>query len=516
MNTAIIYCRVSTDDQVHGYSLANQKRECRRWCTDHGVRVLRVFVDEGASAKTADRPELLRALAYVNRHDVDLMVVYKVDRLARRSADHHTIRASLTGRACRLVSVTEPIEDTPTGRLMESMLAGFAEFDNAVRAERARQGMASAAEAGAWIWRPPTGYRSCRRDGRPSLEPDPVMAPLVRSVFARYAAGATQKEVIRRARAEGLASHRGKPLGYAAIRHMLENPVYIGILSSTLVDRPTVGTWPPIVEARTWELVQARLQQSKRANRPRLDDAAWPLKGYVVCGHCGTDLRASRSKGRSRHYAYYHCTECTGQRIRADRMHELYLERLAGMTIDPGRADEVRRIVVARYRARQGHLAASAKATRNRVDKIKRDRERLLDLLVAGTLDQDTYARRDESLKNDLAEATLQREAADASETDLRAGLDMILRLLLEPKLIWRKGNHRTRLALQGWVMADKWTWTRDDGFGTAPTTSHLNTLRLISTPELKMVGEGEAGWNRVDEVLPWLAGVGRQLRRAS
>jgi DNA invertase Pin-like site-specific DNA recombinase len=516
MQTAIIYCRVSTEDQVHGYSLANQQRDCRRWCTEHDAEVVRVFIDEGASAKTADRPELLKALAYVNRHDVDLMVVYKIDRLARRSADHHTIRASLTGRACRLVSVTEPIEDTPTGRLMESMLAGFAEFDNAVRAERARQGMASAAEAGAWIWRPPVGYRRCRRDGRPSLEPDPVMAPLVVAAFRRYAAGATQKSVIERARAEGLRSSRGKSLGYAAIRHMLENPVYVGILSSTLVDRPTVGTWPGIVDQATWDLVQARLRNSARKNSPRLDDADWPLKGWVTCGHCGTDLRASRSKGRSRHYAYYHCTECKGQRIRADRLHELYLERLAGLTVDPRRAEEVRRVVVQRYRDRQSHIEARAKATRRRVDKIRRDRDRLLDLLVAGTVDEATYNRRDATLRDELAEASLHRDEATAEETDLRAGLDLVLRLLLEPKLIWRKGSHRTRLALQGWVMANKWSWTRDQNFGTAPITSHLNTLRLISTPELKMVEATEAGWNRVDGVLSWLALVGREHRRAS
>jgi len=143
---AVIYCRVSTKEQVDNLSLPTQERESRRYCERAGYGVARVFVERGESAKTADRPQLLAMLEWCrkNKDTVDVVVVYAVSRLARRQYDHHTIRMMLSRYGISLRSVTEPIDDSPTGKAMEGMLSVFSQLDNDMRSERHAFGVLTA------------------------------------------------------------------------------------------------------------------------------------------------------------------------------------------------------------------------------------------------------------------------------------------------------------------------------------------------------------------------------------
>ena len=157
---AAIYCRVSTAEQVNNLSLATQERACREFCEREGIQIAHVFVEEGESAKTAQRTKLQEMLAICerDRKRLDLVVVYKIDRLARNNTDHHAVRAILKRLDIGLRSVTEPINDSSTGRLMEGILASFAEFENSVRAERTEAGMKRALGEGRWTFQAPVGY----------------------------------------------------------------------------------------------------------------------------------------------------------------------------------------------------------------------------------------------------------------------------------------------------------------------------------------------------------------------
>ena len=157
---AVIYCRVSTAEQVENNSLPNQERACVEYCQKQGFEVAKVFVDEGESAKTKDRPALLSMIEYCQKSKgkIQAAVIYKIDRFARNQQDFHALRALLSGHGVRLHSATESIQDDPTGKLMEGMLAAFAQFDNDVRAERTIVGMRASLQAGKWTYAAPLGY----------------------------------------------------------------------------------------------------------------------------------------------------------------------------------------------------------------------------------------------------------------------------------------------------------------------------------------------------------------------
>lgn len=224
MSKAVIYARVSTKEQVDNLSLETQERACREYCERNRYDVAGVFVDKGESAKTADRPQFQRAVAFCREGRVDFFVVYALSRFSRKTHDHAIIGARLKAYGTTLRSVTEPIDDTATGRLMETMLAGFAQFDNDVKSDRTVAGMKAALSKGRWPWQPPLGYLT-------GMVLDPERAPLIRRAFEMTASGQYRREELRLRLGElGLTGRHGGPIAAQTFAMLLRNPLFAGIL----------------------------------------------------------------------------------------------------------------------------------------------------------------------------------------------------------------------------------------------------------------------------------------------
>jgi DNA invertase Pin-like site-specific DNA recombinase len=212
---AVIYIRVSTKEQTENLSLSTQLKACDEYCQRQGFEVLARFREEGESAKSADRTELQKMLHYCRLHKgrVQFVVVFNLTRFAREKYDHFVLRAHLKSLGISLRSATEPIDDTSTGKLMEGVLAAFAQFDNDVRSERTRGGMRAALELGRWTFLAPLGYLNAPRAMGNSLIPDPERASLVRRAFQDFATGRFTKHEVRKAVNDlGLKTRRGQPV----------------------------------------------------------------------------------------------------------------------------------------------------------------------------------------------------------------------------------------------------------------------------------------------------------------
>src|SRR6266851_9576462 len=228
---AVIYIRVSTKEQTENLSLPTQLRACEEYCRREGYEVLERFTEQGESAKTTDRTELQLLLNYCRTHkgQVHFVVVYNITRFAREKYDHFALRALLKSLGISLRSATEPIDDTSTGKLMEGVLAAFAQFDNDVRSDRTRAGMRAALELGRWTFPAPLGYLNAPRWSEKSLVPDPERAPLIARAFEEFATGRfTKQEVIARVTDAGLRTRRGLVLSPQSFGQMMRNPIYIG------------------------------------------------------------------------------------------------------------------------------------------------------------------------------------------------------------------------------------------------------------------------------------------------
>ena len=173
----IIYCRVSSHEQVQGTSLESQKQACLEYAKRESIDVAEteIFIERGESATAANRTELIKVLEYCRQKQgqVQAFIVWKLDRFARNQVDHHALRARLGTYGVRLYSATEPITEDAIGDMTAGMLAAYAQFENDIRKQRCEGGMRRKIEQGIWPWQPPIGYIHAKKlEDRRKTRPD--------------------------------------------------------------------------------------------------------------------------------------------------------------------------------------------------------------------------------------------------------------------------------------------------------------------------------------------------------
>ena len=485
---AVIYCRVSTEEQTRNLSLPTQERACREYCEREGLEIARVFTERGESAKTTQRPEFLSMLSYCrqNKGRVHAVVVLRFDRFARNSSDHHhTVRGLLAGFGIRLHSVMERTDDSPMGRFVETMLAGMAQLDNDVRAERTVAGMKEAFRRGRWQWRAPLGYQNSRNKLMPSLIPDPVTGSLVRQAFELYAAqGGSRRTLLPMLDGLGLRTANGRRLTPQSLHNLLKNPAYAGRIRSSLGDEQP-GDFEPLVPDALFLRVQARLSgKGTSAESRHRDHPEFPLRRFVKCGVCQTPLTGSSPKGRSKNYSYYSCRKrCPGisapKAALEGQFFELleslqpkaeYLKLFRAVVLDCWNAElKSVRAVVARFDARVGSLE-------------QRIRDYNHAFVVEKSIDSASYSEMVARTREELAIAKIERSEAQIEESDVEGLLAFAEHVIGNAAALWMNASAQDRLALQRAFFPNGLVWD-GAGFRTALTCLLFSDLRQAGDP---------------------------------
>jgi site-specific DNA recombinase len=229
---AAAYVRVSTDEQAReGYGLAAQEQAARAYCQAQGWELVDVYADAGRSGKSLrGRQELARLLEDAQAKRFERVVFWKLDRLARNLRDLLDICDRLEALNVGIVSVQEAIDTgTPAGRMIRNVLGSLAEFERDIIIDRIKAGLAEKARQGELLGPLPLGYR---RDETGGVIADPVIAPLVKDAFARYATGQhSLRDMSQWAARAGLRSASGRLIDRLSIRKILCNPSYTGMVS---------------------------------------------------------------------------------------------------------------------------------------------------------------------------------------------------------------------------------------------------------------------------------------------
>ena len=246
-----IYTRKSSEEGLEQEfnSLDAQREACEAYVRSQrheGWTALATRYDDGGiSGGTLERPALQRLLADVRAGRLDLVVVYKVDRLTRSLADFAKIVEIFDAAGVSFVSVTQQFNTTTSmGRLTLNMLLSFAQFEREVTGERIRDKVAASKRKGMWMGGTvPLGYDV--RDRK--LVVNEAEAATVRRIYADYLALGSVRVLEERLGAEGVVGKSGRPLGRGALFHMLRNRVYRGEVADKGVVYP--GEHAAIVDA---------------------------------------------------------------------------------------------------------------------------------------------------------------------------------------------------------------------------------------------------------------------------
>ncbi len=452
---AIIYCRVSSKEQIEGTSLESQQAACHEYARSKNITIQKAFIEQGESAKFADRTQLLELIEFCgkNKGSVDALLVWKVDRFARNVADHFSVKSTLAKLGVRIISVTEPIDNNPEGNLMETILAGFAEFDNSVRAMRTVQGMRRRIQDGIFPWRPPLGYKSSvsatEKKNAPDLPDEPAFG-LVRRAFQEFATGAyTKAEIGRLMNRWGLVTIRGKSLAPQSLDELFSNPFYMGTLVDPWSGEEYPGKHTPMVTGAEFARVQQVISARRRAVPHRKEREEFPLRGLVRCEVCRHQLTAAFSRGRSKTYPYYLCSQkkCVkrGKSMPAPKVHDEFLSFLDEIAPRPELIDEIAERVITLAEEVQQSRSNQKQRRRKSIGQLETQVGELIRMRAQQLISNDEFLLQKQRL-------VAQRMALEATPDEIidgariRADLQRITKPLTELRATWEALNPRLRL----------------------------------------------------------------------
>jgi site-specific DNA recombinase len=318
---AAIYLRVSSAQQAdkdfdaEGFSIPAQREACRREAENLDADVIEEYIDRGESAKTANRPALRAMLDRLTAEDIDYVIVHKVDRLARNRADDIEIVMAIRKAGAQLVSVTENIDETPSGLLLHGIMSSIAEFYSRNLAAEVIKGSTQKAKKGGTPFKAPIGYRNSREmvDGREVrvVTLDPERAPLVREAFLLYASGEYSLSELaailedRGLRSQPTRKTAAQAVGGNRLSSMLRNPYYMGVVN--YAGKTYQGRHEPLVDEETFQEVQDLLD-AKRVSGERSWRHFHYLRGSLYCRECGGRLFYTQVKGNGGLYDYFICS----------------------------------------------------------------------------------------------------------------------------------------------------------------------------------------------------------------
>ncbi len=330
MENAVIYSRVSTDDQRNNYSLADQEDQLRKFCKRNGFEVIDHFQDDH-SAKDFNRPEFQNFLQRLERKEIkcSVFVIYKMDRFSRNVTKTISMFERLKENGVRIISVMDGgIDFDDIKSFIPNLFqAATAQVDNMQRAENTTRGMMAGMKDGRWMWKAPYGYKNIKGEKR--IEIDPEKAAIVKFCFTSFAEGIFSVEEVRK-----LANEKGLSRRYQSFLDILKNPFYAGYMKCREYrDEPEMmikGIHDPIITEECFNQVQDILLGKKKKYKLEKLPNDLQLRHHIICPKCGKVMTGSRSKGNGGGYYYYHCQSNSGckNRFRADNANDAFIDYL--------------------------------------------------------------------------------------------------------------------------------------------------------------------------------------------
>ena len=282
---------------------------------------------------------------------IDMVVVYKIDRLSRSIFDFGELQAVFDQYNVSFCSVTQEINTrTSSGRMMLNILMTFAQFEREIITERIRDKVAAAKKRGKNCGGfPVLGYNS--DPATKKLYVNDEEAPIVQFVFKEYLRTGSAKEVALSLELQGFRGkdwttrkgkkHEGQKINNQMIYRMLKNPLYVGKVRHKDVSYP--GEHEAIIDQKLWDDVQVLLRGNLRHDPKSRKSKHNPFVGLLYCGNCGGAMTLAHTKKGNKRYNYYICLEdtkrnfkiCPVQRVPADLVQKAVLDQIGELLQSP-------------------------------------------------------------------------------------------------------------------------------------------------------------------------------------
>ena len=463
---AILYLRFSDNKQKGGTSIEVQEKVVRASCDVEKFDVVDVIKDEAVSAdskknKRTQRVAHLLEFCKERKGTFDVLVVYKTDRFARSQEQHHYLRGQLLKMKIILRSATEKIDESPSGKLVEGVLAAVNEYDNEIKRERVKLAMWARVEQGLWPWQPPTGYK--KDENKP---PDVKLVPhiiddscseAVQDIFTIFSTGVVSKlDISKELKKRKLINSRGKTLAFSqqTIDNILKNIYFTGHLK-TNEGKIIKGQHKSLIDFKLFQKCDDVMnnRSNNTATTRKRYHPDFPLRKFAHCGFCHKPLTAAWSNSEhSGKYPHYWCynKECERARktIRKADIEGDFGAYLA--TIKPSE-DFIKRfdkVFIQRYKQREKDIRGDYLRQIESIKELETEKEWVIEQGKKSILKGDTLRDEVEKAERKLTLAKMELTEMHAEEMNIDALLAYAYDFIRTIENTWYEApiNYKVRL----------------------------------------------------------------------
>ena len=465
--TAVIYLRVSSDGQVNkahdpeGYSIPTQREGCLRHAERLNARVVAQFVELGRTATNLRRPALQDMLTALPKLKPTYVIFYDLSRWAKEEQDAFWLLAEIKRHGAKLESTLERIDDSPTGLLLYTIMAGVNAFRSRGDGEKVKGGLQRKHATGGSMGPARIGYLNDEEtvDGRKvaSISTDPERVDLVKLAFEIAATGAhtitTLTEMLDELGLRTRATYKrpSKPLSRSMVHRMLRDDYYIGIVTLKGVKRP--GRHERIISPQIFERVQQVLD-AHRASGDRSHKHSHHLIGTLHCGVCQRRLGFNRTRGNGGLYEYFACLSrvssqgrCVAPHFRAHTVERKVERKYKTYLLTAAEQAAIRETLLARAHASTAEARKEASRHARRVRELISHQDKLLDLYYDDGVSKEVLQAQQKRLAAEQARAQELADAAQFEVSDLDQALSDAL-LLIDKRLVPYTGGSSTEKRL--------------------------------------------------------------------
>jgi site-specific DNA recombinase len=449
--------RVSSREQEReGFSLEVQEEAIKRYAAQAGGEIVKFFKIAETASKGEQRKTFRELIAYAkkNAFALDGLLFYKVDRASRNLFDYVELERLESEYNLPFISISQPTENTPAGRMMRRTLANMASFYTEQMSVDVREGIARRVREGWFCGPAPYGYRNIRKDGRGLVETDPLESDNVKRMFHLYAyENLTLDGVVEKINSEGRVYRSSQPkFPRTSIHTMLKDRAYIGEIHHKGQWYP--GKHEPIIDRATWNRVQALLGGHVH-HATTLTYAGQ----FMACGHCGHPItgelvRKKRKDGGVNEHVYYRCARyAKGDhpriRVKEGDIEAQVLAIFDKMKVeDESVRDWFRMVLASQTRDAQADSRAQRSELTRQETLIIQQQDRLLNMRLSDDIDQELFAKKHTELRDRLASIKLQLDVLDRSHDETAELAAKVFELSQTLKEQWLTADYVTKRRL--------------------------------------------------------------------
>jgi len=495
----LLATRYSDPKQDGGTSTEVQVDVCTAYCEKQVFSIIAHHKVEAKSAKASNTVRLIELLEFCKQYqgEVKYLIIFKVNRFARDVSSHYYLKTELLKMGIVLRSATEPIDESPTGELMETILAGLAQFQNSIKREQVKISMRKLLEKGIWQWRCPTGYINKKNafDKATTPEVDENCAYAITYIFDEFARGATAQTALEKELAgQKIYNHKDEKISFSVqlIDKILRNPFYVGTLYVPKWDEEFVGVHKPLTDPITYNKCQKLLGISKETEERLSFNPDFPLKDKLVCKYCDEKMTAAVCKGNSKFYDLYYCynKSCTNPNKKSvpkiDFENEFF-EYLKGVRPDKKKFKGFADALIKRYEQRQSEFTTKASTIRKQIDILEEEKGNLIKLGRQGALDAEELKVEKGKIKKSIAECKLQLNEIHEEEFKIEMLLEYAEAFFRTVHLFWLEALPQQKVKLQRILFPYGITYSYP-GFSNSLLAPGFNVIREFASVEPSLV----------------------------